>query len=47
MIARLAIILLLALASGCAAPQRGGGWDGPIVDPDGFPIPAPTYEAAQ
>ena len=44
MIRHLVIICLLALAAGCASQPTGGGWKGPLVDPDGNPILPPTYE---
>jgi hypothetical protein len=39
--------LMSVLASGCATKPTGGGWNGPLVDPEGNVILPPTYEAVR
>lgn len=43
----IAVALLALGLAGCASPARVEHypWHGPIVDPDGNPVPEPHYEA--
>jgi hypothetical protein len=38
---------LLVLVSGCQSMNPGGfyPWSGPLTDPDGNPVPPPTYDS--
>lgn len=48
MIRMLTILALAAsLLTGCATKPTGGGWNGPLVDPEGNVILPPTYEAVR